>query len=240
MGEAAQASADGAEAPRRGRGRPAVGRTTPLGRDEIVERARRIISDESLAALSIRRLARELGVTPMAIYHHVPDKRGLLAAIIDDVWREITDGLDPGPDDLTEWMVAFAVRTRTIWLENLELANLAMAVAEVDDEFVANVALSTAIAQAAGFPDVGLAYGALQTFVMGSIATAANRRVSSAYFGRDPEAMLAEARRRLGAAGMSAAELSVVESRFDEDDTANFEPGLRALIAGLRAAPPRA
>ena len=52
-----------------------------LTREAIVERAVEIGNAEGLEAVSLRRLATELGVTPMALYRHVKDKAGLLNAM---------------------------------------------------------------------------------------------------------------------------------------------------------------
>jgi len=58
-------------------------RAAPLTRDEIFAAALAIIDAEGVAALSMRRLARELGVEAMSIYHHVRDKQALLAGVVD-------------------------------------------------------------------------------------------------------------------------------------------------------------
>jgi TetR/AcrR family transcriptional regulator, tetracycline repressor protein len=52
-----------------------------LDRDGIVAEALRIVDDEGIGALSIRRLADALGVTPMSIYWHVADKAELLELV---------------------------------------------------------------------------------------------------------------------------------------------------------------
>ena len=57
----------------------------PLGRQDVVDAAMRIIGARGLEALSMRALAVELGVTPMALYHHVPNKEGLLQLVADAV-----------------------------------------------------------------------------------------------------------------------------------------------------------
>lgn len=44
----------------------------------MVAIARRIIEEEGVDALSMRRVAKELGSTPMALYHYVQDKDELL------------------------------------------------------------------------------------------------------------------------------------------------------------------
>jgi len=218
---------------RRGPGRPALARTERLSRDEIVSRALELVRDNGLDALSMRRLANELGVTPMAIYHHLPDKPALLYAMIERVWAEILKGVPRLPDDPLTFIVAFSVRTREVWLENFELANFAVAVAEADDTLFASTRAVARAFEAAGFPDVPLAYSAVQNFTMGCIQVMANRRTGSAYFGRDPDAVLDQARRLFARHDATANQRGILEARFDAGDEAHFEPALRALIAGL-------
>jgi AcrR family transcriptional regulator len=55
-----------------------VGRPRRLDPDAMVATARRIIEEEGVEALSMRRVAKELGSTPMALYHYVQDKDELL------------------------------------------------------------------------------------------------------------------------------------------------------------------
>jgi len=56
-------------------------RRAPLSRRRIVERARRLISDHGLDALTLRRLADDLSVSAPALYAHVTDKEDLLRAV---------------------------------------------------------------------------------------------------------------------------------------------------------------
>jgi AcrR family transcriptional regulator len=219
----------------RGRGRPAIGRTAPLGRDEIVTRAQQIVRDEGLDTLSMRRLSKDLGVTTSAIYHHIPDKPALLHALIQRVWEEIATGAPHRSVGPTEFIIGLSVRTRELWLQNFDLANLAVAVFEADEELYEVTALHAALFAAAGFPNVPLAYSAVQNFTMGSIQTAANRRIASTYFGRDPRSILTRARRTLTRRNATTDHRGVLEARFDEGDHQHFEPALRALIAGLLA-----
>jgi len=58
-------------------------RSSPLSRDEILAAALAIVDAEGFTALSMRRLARELGVEAMSIYHHVRDKRALLGGVVE-------------------------------------------------------------------------------------------------------------------------------------------------------------
>src|SRR5579875_1290868 len=60
-----------------------------LSRDAIVERAMQLADAEGLEAVTIRRLATELGVTPMALYWHVKNKDELLDAMGDALFESI-------------------------------------------------------------------------------------------------------------------------------------------------------
>jgi TetR/AcrR family transcriptional regulator, tetracycline repressor protein len=67
---------------------------TRLTKQVVVERALALGDAEGLDALTIRRLATELGVTPMALYWHFRNKEELLAALGEQVWRELDTDID--------------------------------------------------------------------------------------------------------------------------------------------------
>ncbi|MEV4345320.1 TetR family transcriptional regulator [Actinoplanes sp. NPDC049596] len=54
-----------------------------LSRTTVAERALRIGDEHGLEAVTVRRLAQELGVTPMALYWHFKNKEELLLGIAD-------------------------------------------------------------------------------------------------------------------------------------------------------------
>lgn len=221
--------------PARPRGRPALRRTTPLERDDIVEAALAIVRKEGLEAVSMRRLANELGVTAMALYHHFPDKPALMSAMVDRVWILVSSPrVVPGADPL-ELMIESCLQVRRVWLSYFDLASLAVAVAEPNDTFYESTGTMAAVIEALGFPDVPMAYNAIQSLTMGSVEVAANRRAASAYFGRDPKAVLARARRMARQRGASENHRGIIEGRFDPGDDDYFEAALRALVAGLLA-----
>jgi AcrR family transcriptional regulator len=57
----------------------------PLTRDRVIEAALRVMDEEGLEAVSMRRVAREVGVEAMSLYHHVEDKEDLLDGICEHV-----------------------------------------------------------------------------------------------------------------------------------------------------------
>jgi AcrR family transcriptional regulator len=67
---------------------------TPLTRERIVSTALEIVDREGAQALSMRRLGAELGVDPMAIYYHIPNKQALFDAIVEAVMAEIDLSVD--------------------------------------------------------------------------------------------------------------------------------------------------
>lgn len=84
-----------------------VGRTqangagSSLSEAEIVEAALRVVREDGVEKLSMRRLSRELGVSPMAPYYYVADKRELL----DLVATAALAGLRTPPPDSGPWQV---------------------------------------------------------------------------------------------------------------------------------------
>ena len=61
----------------------------PLSRERVLRGAVAIADAAGIEALTIRSLARELGVKPMAIYYHVANKSEILDSIVDLVFAEI-------------------------------------------------------------------------------------------------------------------------------------------------------
>jgi AcrR family transcriptional regulator len=68
---------------------------TRLSKEVVVAHGLALADAEGLDALTIRRLATELGVTPMALYWHFRNKEELLSALGDQVWRELDTDIDP-------------------------------------------------------------------------------------------------------------------------------------------------
>ncbi|WP_330250536.1 mycofactocin system transcriptional regulator MftR2 [Nocardia sp. NBC_00565] len=70
-----------------------------LSESEIVEAALRVVREDGVEKLSMRRLSRELGVSPMAPYYYVADKRELL----DLVASAALTGVRKPPSDSGPW-----------------------------------------------------------------------------------------------------------------------------------------
>ncbi|MCO1594240.1 TetR/AcrR family transcriptional regulator C-terminal domain-containing protein [Micromonospora sp. RHAY321] len=64
-------------------------RRTPLSRDRVLRAAVALADEAGIESLSMRNLAQDLGVVPMALYKHVTNKDELLDGMIDVVVGEI-------------------------------------------------------------------------------------------------------------------------------------------------------
>lgn len=93
-------------------GRPRTGEET-LSRERIVESALKLADVEGMEALSMRRLAAELGVDPMAIYYHVPNKKALISGLVESVFSEIQIPLT-GDEDWRERVRHFVYAYRDL------------------------------------------------------------------------------------------------------------------------------
>jgi AcrR family transcriptional regulator len=68
---------------------------TRLTKDAVVDRGLELADSQGLETLTIRKLAAELGVTPMALYWHFRSKEELLGGLVERVWAEIDTDVDP-------------------------------------------------------------------------------------------------------------------------------------------------
>ncbi|MCG2624460.1 TetR/AcrR family transcriptional regulator C-terminal domain-containing protein [Arthrobacter sp. I2-34] len=73
------------------------GRRVRLNRDRVLQAAVALADETGIESLSMRRLAQELGVVPMALYKHVANKEELLDGMVEAIVGEIDPPL-PGAD----------------------------------------------------------------------------------------------------------------------------------------------
>ncbi|MDQ0895056.1 TetR/AcrR family transcriptional regulator [Agromyces ramosus] len=64
-------------------------RRTPLTRARVLQTAVDLADTAGIDALTIRRLAEQLGVEPMSLYYHLPNKGAILDGIVDLVFTEV-------------------------------------------------------------------------------------------------------------------------------------------------------
>src|SRR5262245_25261747 len=98
-------------------------REPALNREQIVATAIRVADAEGLQAITMRRIAAELGVAPMSLYYHIPTKNDLLDLMMDATFGEMEFPDRPSSDwraDLR--FAAYQARDlgrRHLWLMSL-------------------------------------------------------------------------------------------------------------------------
>ncbi len=85
-----------------------AGRGRPLSRDAIVLAGVQIADNSGLPAVSMRSLARALGVEAMSLYHHVANKEDLLDGMVDLVFGEFGE-----PRTGADWVAEMRERSRS-------------------------------------------------------------------------------------------------------------------------------
>jgi AcrR family transcriptional regulator len=91
---------------------PRVRNVAPeITRERVVRTAMAIADAEGAAALSMRRVATELGVATMSLYRHVPSKDDLVAQMVD---LAFADHRFTGPAP-AQWRAALELAARRLW-----------------------------------------------------------------------------------------------------------------------------
>lgn len=71
-----------------------------LNRERVLEAALAVTDAEGVDALTMRRVATELGVDPMALYRHVASKDALLDGLVEMLWQQVP----PPPRRSDQWV----------------------------------------------------------------------------------------------------------------------------------------
>jgi AcrR family transcriptional regulator len=142
----------------------------PLTREAITAAALAIVDREGLDALSMRRLADELGYGPSALYGHVSGKDELLHMLIDYVAGEV-EVPDPEPEHWQEQLKDVMRSTRRVFIAHRDLAGASIANIPTGPNVVRVVDRLLAILVAGRLPRQVVAYAAdlLPQFVVASV-----------------------------------------------------------------------
>ena len=77
--------------------KPTPAERAPLSKERVLQAALAFVDERGLDALSMRKLAQELGVEAMSLYNHVESKDDLVGGMLDLIGEEIEDP-EPGAD----------------------------------------------------------------------------------------------------------------------------------------------
>jgi len=216
-------------------------RTRPRGsltRDEIINEALALLEQEGPGALSMRRLADRLSVTPNALYTHVHGKADLIDGLIDQVYAGLTLEADP-TGDWAQQLATLSQQIRDHLLAHPAVVPFALQQPGLGPHSLRLGEAIYRVLRPAGFSDqavVGIVY-ALLTYVLGFVALEVPRA------GTDPETSDDYVRRMWAFFAAlppgefpHTVELAAQLARISTDD--QFQFGIRTFLAGLNAQQP--
>ena len=207
---------------------------TPLTRERILATALRLADASGLDALSMRRLATELGVDPMAIYHYLPSKDALLTGLVERVFAELRLPANPGGDwraRVRDW--ARAYHDLTLAHPRFVLHLVADPQRAAPAALAANEPLYAALEQAGFAPrPLLLAADSLVDYVNGCVLAVAAGALRDAGERQDLLALLAR-----HPADAYPTLRRVFGQLCDAELHGDFDFGLDALLAGLASLP---
>ena len=102
------------------------GQRAGLTRAAVLDTAHALLAEEGLDALTMRALARRLGVAPNALYSHVPGKTELVDALLDDRLSLVAEP-DPDAPDPVAALAALMTSTYEVLLGRPGLVPLYLA-----------------------------------------------------------------------------------------------------------------
>lgn len=184
-----------------------------LHKPDVVDAATTLLDSYGIADLTMRRLARELDVSPGALYWHFANKQQLLGAVAD----RILDSVGDVPAGWRDRIAGICRRLRDALLSHTDGAEL------VSASFAAGQ--SEAMAQILG----QLAEAATDAGVGDAHAVIAARTIVYYVLGFTADE---QSRLQWDAAG---AELPEQQSIWSEDATNRFAFGIDLLVAGISA-----
>ena len=216
----------------RGRGRDRRRRLLTI--DEIVDAALAQMDAEGLEGLSMRTLARRLGVGTMTLYHYVRDKDHLAELVSDRVMSEV---LIPGevPADWREALTEIARRTRATFLRHPWIVEAFGRHHTITPAMLRHAEQTLAAVQSLeSDPDAaGALVGVVDDYAIGHAVREIAQRHWSA--GAAAGRLTPEARAVLESDEFPAALRALAESGGAEPERDHFEDGLRWLLDGFEA-----
>ena len=213
-----------------------AGKRQPLSRDVIVDAAVRILDEEGVAGLTLRRLGQELDTGAATLYWHISGKDELAELVYDRIMGEID--LPPvDPEHWQEQLKDLARQSYRVMLSHNDAVHLSLGRMGVGPNMLGVMEWMLALLRGAGIPDRIAAYfGDL----LGRYLDASVLEVRMAPVGEDPDdpgAWWAMVHRYLTELPADRYPNLVATSTtlFAGDDDERFELGLDLLVRGLEA-----
>ncbi|MEU0091061.1 TetR/AcrR family transcriptional regulator [Kribbella sp. NPDC006257] len=156
--------------------RPTRGPKPALTVEQVVATAVRIADAEGLAAMSVRRVADELGVGAMTLYRYVPGKAELLDVMLDTVYGELPRGVVKG--DWRAKLDEVARENRQLYLNHPWLLQVAVSRPPLGPHVMAKYEYELSAIEGIGLDDVEMdaAVALVNGYVHGAVRSAVEAR----------------------------------------------------------------
>lgn len=187
-----------------------------------------LVDQDGLDALTMRRLAAELRVDPMSIYHHVPNKRALLQGVFERVLRELPIPRTAGMS-WQDVLRAFARRFHALARRHPKVMPALLASPHASPrEREIHAAIDLALARAGFGDDDRIRLGqAIYTFASGLAGVAAQGPGGRPLHGGSDRASDSDVRRTPRTEGKPR--------RVRSDPAADLEFSIELMIAGIES-----
>jgi AcrR family transcriptional regulator len=211
-----------------------------LTRRRIVLAALQLVETHSLDALTMRRVAAALQVTPMSLYNHVSDKAELVDLMVDFVLGDVVEAAATDVGDWERRLRMLIQRNYQMWREHPGFVKVYTEGVTMGPNGLANVEMALAILREAGFDDAdaAAAFMMLYRWNVSSLLVAPARPVSrtaviSGVHGGGPSAPEERIDRYFSALPLD--EIPNVRATAAHLSGHNIDFGLDVIIAGFKA-----
>jgi AcrR family transcriptional regulator len=205
---------------------------TPLSRERVLRAAVALADEGGIEALSMRRLARELGVEAMSLYNHVANKDAILDGIVDAVVGEIEL-----PSNGVDWRSAMrrnVISTRDVLVRHPWASKLWMARQTGGPAQLRNADWRLRVLREAGFSNdvIYHAFHILEAYVLGYTGM----QLSFPYKGEELAGMATTFLQQLPADEYPDLVDHIMQHlQPHEEGEGGFELGLDLILDGLQA-----
>lgn len=207
----------------------------PLSADRIVEAALNVLINEGYEAVSMRRVAQELGTGAASLYAHVTNKSELDGLILDRVASELQVP-EPDPERWREQVADYARDVLRVLRSYPGVARAAIAYVPVREHSLVATERLLRILRAGGVPDQAAAY-AVDLLPLYITATAFEESVRGAQGWTVEEATEWIGQLRQYFAELPPDRFPLISSLAGQltagDGDERFEFGIQVIIAGL-------
>lgn len=219
-------------------GRGGRGRGSGLNREEIVAAALRVAEADGPDAVSMRRIAKELNVGTMSLYHHIPTKDDLLDLMTDQVMGELILADDALGGTWQEGLAAISRRTREVYNKHSWMLSGAWERPQFGPRAFAHIEQSLEVMKGVPKEQALVMLGVADDFVIGFVSRALAERQALARAGMDQAQWQDALRPYVEGLLREHAEAypnlaQFVDAEWDQDEDERFERGLRWLLAGM-------